>query len=83
MPEQIPQPIINPEPTQLDTEARNMSAVPDKPDAAADGQDGATAEPSDKGILTQRAREFIAQDVDSLGLLMGVSGISVTVGDGW
>ena len=83
MPEQIPQPIINPEPTQLDTVAINMSAVPDKPDAAADGQDGATAEPSDKGILTQRAREFIAQDVDSLGLLMGVSGISVTVGDGW
>jgi len=83
MPEQIPQPTINPEPTQLDTEAINMSAVADKPDAAADGQDGATAEPSDKEILTQRAREFIEQDVESLGLLLGVSGISVTVGDGW
>ena len=83
MPEQIPQPTINPEPTQLDTVAINMSAVPDKPDAAADGQDGATAEPSDKEALIERAREFIAQDVDSLGLLMGVSGISVTVGDGW
>jgi uncharacterized protein YegL len=60
-----------------------MSAVPDKPDAAADGQDGATTEPSDKEVLIERAREFIEQDVDSLGLLMGVSGISVTVGDGW
>lgn len=83
MPEQIPQTIINPEPTQLDTEARNMSAVPDKPDAAAEGQGGATTEPSDKEVLTQRAREFIEKDVEDLGLLMGVSGVSVTVGDGW
>ena len=83
MPEQIPQSIINPEPTQLDTEAINMSAVPDKPDAAAEGQDGSTTEPSDKEVLTQRAREFIEKDVEDLGLLMGVSGVSVTVGDGW
>ena len=86
MPEQIPQSIINPEPTQLDTEARNMSAVPDMPDAAADGQDGqdgATTEPSDKEALIERAREFIEQDVDSYTALMGVSGIRVAVGDGW
>lgn len=83
MPEQIPQSIINPEPTQLDTETINMSAVPDKPDAPADGQDGATGEPSDKEVLIQRAREFIARDVDSHTALMGVSGITVAVGDGW
>ena len=83
MPEQIPQSIINPEPTQLDTETINISAVPDKPDAPADGQDEATIEPSEKEVLIQRAREFIEQDVDSYTALMGVSGITVAVGDGW
>ena len=83
MPEQIPQPTINPEPTQLDTVAINMSAVADKPDTAAEGQGGATTEPSDKEALIERAREFIEQDVEPLGLLLGVSGMSVTVGDGW
>ena len=83
MPEQIPQSIINPEPTQLDTETINISAVPDKPDAPADGQDEATIEPSEKEVLIQRAREFIEQDVDSYTELMGVSGITVAVGDGW
>ena len=83
MPEQISQSIINPEPTRLDTRAINMSAVPDKPDAPADGQDGATGEPSDKEVLIQRAREFIARDVDSHTALMGVSGITVAVGKGW
>jgi len=83
MPEQIPQTIINPEPTQLDTEAINMSAVADKPDAAAEGQDVSTTETSDKEVLIQDAREFIEKDVEDLGLLMGVSGVSVTVGDGW
>ena len=83
MPEQIPQPTINPEPTQLDTVAINMSAVADKPDTAAEGQGGATTEPSDKEALIERARKFIEQDVEPLGLLLGVSGMSVTVGDGW
>ena len=83
MPEQIPQPTINPEPTQLDTVAINMSAVADKPDTAAEGQGGATTEPSDKEASIKAAQEFIEENVTKLGLLLGVSGMSVTVGDGW
>ena len=83
MPEQIPQPTINPEPTQLDTVAINMSAVADKPDTAAEGQGGATTEPSDKEVSIKAAQEFIENNVEPLGDLLGVSGMSVTVGDGW
>ena len=83
MPEQIPQSTLSPAAPLPASEASNMSAVPDKPDAPADGQDEATIEPSEKEVLIQRAREFIADDVDSYTALMGVSGITVAVGDGW
>jgi uncharacterized protein YegL len=83
MSEQIPRPTINPEPTQLDTVALNMSAVADKPETAAEGQDGATTDPSDKEVSIKSARQFIETDAVKLGDLLGVSGISITVGDGW
>ena len=83
MPEQIPQSTLSPAAPLPASEASNMSAVPDKPDAPADGQDEATIEPSEKEVLIQRAREFIADDVDSYTALMGVSGITVAVGKGW
>ena len=83
MPEQIPQSTLSPAAPLPASEASNMSAVPDAPDAPATSQDEATIEPSDKEVLIQRAREFIADDVDSYTELMGVSGITVAVGDGW
>jgi len=83
MPEQIPQSTLSPAAPLPASEASNMSAVPDAPDAPATSQDGATGEPSDKEVLIQRAREFIADDVDSYTALMGVSGITVAVGKGW